>query len=141
MKIATFNVNNINRRLPNLLQWLKSARPDIACLQELKSTDANFPIHAIEKAGYRAVWQGEKTWNGVAILSRDGEPIVTRRVLPACLLVASIFQTANPCVALALMMVAWAHHILGISDAILSGRRFNHLSVYRRWPVTSHFEK
>jgi exonuclease III len=77
MKIATFNVNNINRRLPNLLQWLKSARPDIACLQELKSTDANFPIHAIEKAGYRAVWQGEKTWDGVAILSRDGEPIVT----------------------------------------------------------------
>ena len=50
MKIATFNVNNINRRLPNLLQWLKSARPDIACLQELKSTDANFPIHAIEKS-------------------------------------------------------------------------------------------
>jgi exodeoxyribonuclease-3 len=82
MKIATFNVNNINRRLPNLLQWLKSARPDIACLQELKSTDANFPIHAIEKAGYRAVWQGEKTWNGVAILSRDGGPIVTRRALP-----------------------------------------------------------
>ena len=82
MKIATFNVNNINRRLLNLLQWLKSARPDIACLQELKSTNANFPIHAIEKAGYRAVWHGEKTWNGVAILSRDGEPIVTRRALP-----------------------------------------------------------
>jgi exodeoxyribonuclease-3 len=65
-----------------LVAVVESARPDIACLQELKSTDANFPIHAIEKAGYRAVWHGEKTWNGVAILSRDGEPIVTRRALP-----------------------------------------------------------
>ncbi len=82
MKIATFNINNINRRLANLLQWLKSARPDIVCLQELKAADANFPEAAISKAGYRSVWRGERTRNGVAILSRGGEPIVTRTALP-----------------------------------------------------------
>jgi exodeoxyribonuclease III len=82
MKIATFNINNVNRRLPNLLQWLKSAKPDIACLQELKCTDAEFPAAQIKKAGYHAVWHGQKTWNGVAILSRNGEPIVTRNALP-----------------------------------------------------------
>ena len=71
MKIATFNINNVNRRLPNLLRWLRSAKPDIVCLQELKSTDAEFPIAAIEKAGYGAVWRGQKTWNGVAILARN----------------------------------------------------------------------
>ena len=74
MKIATFNINNINRRLPNLLAWLKEAKPDIACLQELKCTDAAFPASALAKAGYGAVWRGEKTWNGVAILSRGSEP-------------------------------------------------------------------
>jgi exonuclease III len=79
MKIATFNVNNINRRLPNFLQWLKSARPDIACLQELKSTDANFPVHAIEKAGCRAV---RKHGTASQFCPRDGEPIVTRKALP-----------------------------------------------------------
>ena len=67
MKIATFNINNINRRLPNLLQWLKRARPDIACLQELKCSDAEFRLRALNKAGYHAVWRGQKTWNGVAI--------------------------------------------------------------------------
>jgi bifunctional non-homologous end joining protein LigD len=82
VKIATFNINNINRRLPNLLQWLQAAEPDIACLQELKSTDAEFPEQAIANAGYRAVWHGQKTWNGVAILSRDAEPVVTRTALP-----------------------------------------------------------
>ena len=82
MKIATFNINNINRRLPNLLQWLKTARPDIVCLQELKCSDAEFPVQALNKAGYRAVWRGQKTWNGVAILSRRGEPVVTRTTLP-----------------------------------------------------------
>lgn len=81
MKVATFNINNVNRRLPNLLAWLKSAKPDIACLQELKSTDADFPVDAIGKAGYRA-WRGQKTWNGVAILSRGAEPIITRAALP-----------------------------------------------------------
>jgi exodeoxyribonuclease-3 len=82
MKIATFNINNVNRRLPNLLQWLKAARPDIACLQELKAGDAEFPVDALRKAGYRAVWRGQKTWNGVAILARGKEPILTRTALP-----------------------------------------------------------
>jgi exodeoxyribonuclease-3 len=82
LKIATFNVNNVNRRLPNLLAWLKAAKPDIVCLQELKATDADFPVKALDKAGYSAVWRGQKTWNGVAILSRGSEPIVTRTALP-----------------------------------------------------------
>jgi exodeoxyribonuclease III len=82
MKVATFNINNINRRLPNLLRWLSAAKPDIVCLQELKATDAEFPRVAIEKAGYRAVWRGQKSWNGVAILSRKSEPVLTRTALP-----------------------------------------------------------
>lgn len=82
MKVATFNINNINRRLPNLLQWLKSAKPDIVCLQELKCTDAEFPAPALERVGYRAAWHGQKTWNGVAILSRHAAPVVTRTSLP-----------------------------------------------------------
>jgi exodeoxyribonuclease-3 len=82
MKIATFNINNINRRLPNLLRWLHQAKPDIVALQELKSTDDDFPIHAIAKAGYGAVWRGQKTWNGVAILARKADPVLTRTELP-----------------------------------------------------------
>jgi exodeoxyribonuclease-3 len=82
MKIATFNINNINRRLPNLLQWLKASKPDIVCLQELKCADSEFPEAALQRAGYHAVWRGQKTWNGVAILSRKSEPIVTRTELP-----------------------------------------------------------
>ena len=82
MKIATFNINNINRRLPNLLRWLRAAKPDVVCLQELKASDAGFPIVAIEKAGYGAVWRGQKTWNGVAILARNAEPVLTRTALP-----------------------------------------------------------
>src|SRR3979490_3071938 len=82
MKIATFNINNINRRLPNLLRWLRAAKPDIVCLQELKSTDADFPLSTIEKAGYGAVWRGQKTWNGVAILARNTEPVLIRTELP-----------------------------------------------------------
>jgi exodeoxyribonuclease-3 len=82
MKIATFNINNVNRRLPNLLAWLKAAKPDVACLQELKCTDAEFPARELGKAGYDAVWRGEKSWNGVAILSRHGEPVLTRTALP-----------------------------------------------------------
>ena len=82
MKIATFNINNINRRLPNLLRWLRSARPDAVALQELKSTDADFPVSALEKAGYGAVWHGQKTWNGVAILARHATPVLTRTALP-----------------------------------------------------------
>jgi exodeoxyribonuclease-3 len=82
MKIATFNINNINKRLDHLLDWLGEARPDVACLQELKCTDDEFPIGAIEKAGYGAVWRGQKSWNGVAILARGQEPILTRSALP-----------------------------------------------------------
>ena len=82
MKIATFNINDINKRLTALLSWLSRARPDVACLQELKATDAGFPIAAIEKHGYGAVWRGEKSWNGVAILARGCEPIATRTALP-----------------------------------------------------------
>ncbi|MEJ6790775.1 exodeoxyribonuclease III [Brevundimonas sp. BR2-1] len=81
MRIATFNINGVNTRLPNLLEWLEEARPDVACLQELKATDAQFPAKAIRDAGYHAVWKGEHRWNGVAILSRE-EPVVTRRGLP-----------------------------------------------------------
>src|SRR3954454_9307797 len=82
MKIATFNINNINKRLPNLHGWLRAARPDVACLQELKSTDADFPIAALRRAGYQAVWRGQKSWNGVAILARGMEPVLTRSELP-----------------------------------------------------------
>jgi len=82
VKIATFNINNVNRRLPNLLHWLNTAKPDIVCLQELKAAEMDFPEREIARAGYRAVWRGQKTWNGVAILSRRGEPIVTRNALP-----------------------------------------------------------
>jgi exodeoxyribonuclease-3 len=82
VKIATFNINNVNSRLPNLLSWLASAKPDVVCLQELKSTDAAFPLAAIEQAGYQAVWQGQATWNGVAILGRGTQPVLTRRRLP-----------------------------------------------------------
>jgi exodeoxyribonuclease-3 len=82
MKIATFNINNVKRRLPNLLRWLRAAKPDIVSLQELKCTDAEFPTQAIERAGYGAVWRGQKTWNGVAILARDREPVLTRTELP-----------------------------------------------------------
>ena len=82
MKIATFNINNVNKRLPNLLAWLRSAKPDVVCLQELKSADADFPAEAIRRAGYRTVWRGQKTWNGVAILARGMEPVLTRSELP-----------------------------------------------------------
>jgi exodeoxyribonuclease-3 len=82
VKIATFNINNVNRRLGNLLEWLKEAEPDVVCLQELKSTNAMFPADAIREAGYGAIWKGQKTWNGVAILGRGTEPIPTRYELP-----------------------------------------------------------
>jgi len=82
MRIATFNVNNVVRRLPNLLDWLAAACPDVVCLQELKATDADFPADALAAAGYGAVWRGERSWNGVAILARDAQPILTRDTLP-----------------------------------------------------------
>ena len=81
MKIASFNINEINRRLANLIEWLGKAQPDIVCLQELKATGAEFPAEAIHQAGYHVVWRGERRWNGVAILARWA-PIVTRMELP-----------------------------------------------------------
>jgi exodeoxyribonuclease III len=82
MKIAAFNINDVNKRVTNLLDWLETARPDVACLQELKASQSEFPIAAIERAGYGAVWQGQKSWNGVAILARGCEPVVTAASLP-----------------------------------------------------------
>lgn len=82
MRIATFNINNIRRRLPNLIDWLRIREPDVVCLQELKCSDGEFPAGEIAMQGYGAVWQGERTWNGVAILARGSQPVVTRRSLP-----------------------------------------------------------
>ena len=82
MKVATFNVNNINKRLENLLTWLTKSKPDVVCLQELKAGQEAFPATALRDLGYKAVWQGEPSWNGVAILARDREPVLTRLNLP-----------------------------------------------------------
>ncbi|KPF67681.1 exodeoxyribonuclease III [Bosea sp. AAP35] len=82
MTIATFNINNVNKRLPNLLAWLAARKPDIVCLQELKAADNAFPEKALADAGYGAVWQAQKTWNGVAILARGSVPVLTRTRLP-----------------------------------------------------------
>jgi exodeoxyribonuclease-3 len=82
MRIATYNVNGISSRLPVLLRWLEETRPDVVCLQELKAPQENFPLFDIQAAGYNAVWHGQKSWNGVAILSRLGQPVEVRRLLP-----------------------------------------------------------
>ncbi len=82
MKIATFNINNVNRRIGNLLSWLAAAQPDVVCLQEFKAAGDAFPEALILKAGYGAVWRGEKTWNGVAILAKGADPVLTRTELP-----------------------------------------------------------
>lgn len=82
MKIATYNVNGITARLPVLLRWFNETKPDVVCLQELKAPQEKFPEQAIRDAGYHAIWHGQKSWNGVAILARDGQPEEVRRVLP-----------------------------------------------------------
>ncbi len=82
MKIATFNINGINRRLPNLMDWLEQAAPDVVCLQELKATDRQFPATALADAGYGAVWKGESSWNGVAIIAKGADPVLTQDSLP-----------------------------------------------------------
>jgi len=82
VKIATYNVNGVNGRLPVLLRWLTEARPDVVCLQELKAPQEKFPESAIRDAGYGAVWHGQKSWNGVAILARGCDPVETHRGLP-----------------------------------------------------------
>jgi exodeoxyribonuclease-3 len=81
MKIATYNINGINGRLPNLLRWLAESKPDVVCLQELKAPDERFPEQALLGIGYHAIWHGQQSWNGVAILSRYGEIQETRRGL------------------------------------------------------------
>jgi exodeoxyribonuclease-3 len=82
LKIVTFNINNINKRFDNLVAWLRKTEPDVVCLQELKAEQRAFPDHALRDLGYRSVWQGERSWNGVAILARDCEPVLTRSSLP-----------------------------------------------------------
>jgi exodeoxyribonuclease-3 len=82
VRIATFNVNDINKRLPNVLRWLDDTKPDVVCLQELKCTEGAFPSSALRDAGYFAVWRAEPRWNGVAILAKGAEPVLTRRALP-----------------------------------------------------------
>ena len=82
MKIATYNINGINGRLPVLLRWLKEAKPDIVCLQELKAANNQFPVAEINAAGYQGIWNGQKSWNGVAILSRKLPIQELRRTLP-----------------------------------------------------------
>jgi exodeoxyribonuclease-3 len=82
MKIATYNVNGVNGRLPVLLRWLHESSPDVVCLQELKAPQEKFPKQAIADAGYQAIWHGQKSWNGVAILSKHGQPVETQRGLP-----------------------------------------------------------
>jgi exodeoxyribonuclease III len=82
VRIATFNINGVNRRLDHLLGWLAATEPDIVCLQELKVAEPDFPRAAIEAAGYGAVWRSESAWNGVAILARDADPLLVRTDLP-----------------------------------------------------------
>jgi exodeoxyribonuclease-3 len=82
MKIATFNVNGVNGRLPVLLRWLHETQPDVVCLQELKAPQDKFPEAALGDAGYGSIWHGQKSWNGVAILARGKKPNETRRGLP-----------------------------------------------------------
>lgn len=82
MRIATYNVNGVNGRIGVLLKWLEQTKPDVACLQELKAPDEKFPDEALADAGYGAIWHGQKSWNGVAILARGRRPEETRRGLP-----------------------------------------------------------
>jgi exodeoxyribonuclease-3 len=82
VKIASFNVNGVNGRLPRLLEWLEETQPDVACLQEIKTSDPKFPVQAIEAAGYGAIWHGQPSHHGVAILARGAQPLEVRRGLP-----------------------------------------------------------
>jgi exodeoxyribonuclease-3 len=83
VKVATYNINNINKRLDNLLAWLAKAEPDVVSLQELKAEQGAFPVKALRSLGYEAVWLGERSWNGVAILARNQVPVLTRTSLPS----------------------------------------------------------
>ncbi len=81
MKIASFNINGIKARLPRLLEWLEETRPTVACLQEIKTQDEGFPAEEFEKIGYHAIWHGQKSFNGVAILADGVKPVETQRGL------------------------------------------------------------
>src|ERR1700676_5741545 len=82
VRVATFNINNINKRLDNLLSWLAKAEPDVVSLQELKAEHGAFPVNALRTLGYEAVWQGGRSWTGVAILARTTVPVLTSPSLP-----------------------------------------------------------
>src|SRR5258708_19943814 len=82
LKIATFNINNINKRLHNLTEWLARAQPDVVCLQELKVEPRAFPARALRDLGYRGVWVGERSWNRLAILARGCCPVFPRSGFP-----------------------------------------------------------
>jgi exodeoxyribonuclease-3 len=82
MRVVTYNVNGITARLPNFLRWLQETSPDIVCLQELKAPQDKFPEAEIRQLDYGVIWHGQKSWNGVAILTRNAEPVEVRRVLP-----------------------------------------------------------
>ena len=82
MRIASFNINGIKARLPRLIEWLEETRPTVACLQEIKSQDEGFPAEEFAKIGYHAIWHGQKSFNGVAILADGVEPVETQRGLP-----------------------------------------------------------
>ena len=81
MRIATYNINGVKARLPRLLEWLEETQPDIACLQEVKSQDEGFPVADFERAGYGAIWHGQKSFNGVASLAKGAQPVETQRTL------------------------------------------------------------
>ena len=82
VKLATYNINGIRSRLPRLIDWLNRESPDIVCLQELKAVDSYFPVDAVRSIGYDALWSGQKSWNGVAILAKGAQPVLIRRGLP-----------------------------------------------------------
>ena len=81
IKVASFNINGIKARLPRLLEWLSETRPSVACLQEIKTQDEGFPAADFEAIGYKAIWHGQKGFNGVAILADGEQPIEVQRGL------------------------------------------------------------
>jgi exodeoxyribonuclease-3 len=137
MRIATFNINGIGSRLPALLEWLAETRPDVACLQELKAPRERFPEAALKAAGYQALWIGQKSWNGVAILARGATPLEVRRGLPGdaadeqsrylearidAILVACLYlPNGNPCPGPKFdYKLAWFERLIGHAAGLLA---------------------
>jgi exodeoxyribonuclease-3 len=83
LRIASYNINGINGRLHVLTRWLEEFEPDVVALQELKCSDGQFPSETLQRLGYSSIWHGQKSWNGVALLSRVGSPVETRRAIPS----------------------------------------------------------